>query len=79
MSHNEYLNWLYVDKCKLEELEETKIELEKQLLSVKNLSNKIGKKISNCIYIRELNESSKCKNCNLISAIVRDNLCYLCC
>lgn len=78
MSHNEYLNWLYVDKCKLEELYETKIELENQLLSInQNISNIIGKKIANCI--RKLNESTKCKNCNLISALVRDNLCYSCC
>ena len=80
MSHNEYLNWLYVDKCKFDELQETKIELEKQLLSInENISNIIGKKIANRIYIREFNESTKCKKCNLISALVRNNLCYSCC
>ena len=80
MSYSEYRNWKSFDKMELEGLIETKRELQQQLLAINaDISNLMGKKVAQSVYFRALNEKTQCRKCKLITALVRDRLCYSCC
>jgi len=80
MSYSEFINQQYYDAKILKELEEERRNILRNLVKVeKKIADLKGYEVSKSSGIREINESTLCRSCKMISAIVYDNMCYNCC